>query len=175
MTARQPQLHLSDLVHGLETFGDRYSAIDVFADDLVEARSETPVPGLADRGDGTFDYWFDAKPYRLVVSQETGVVRLSRLESPPAASKSNTGAEALVLGALTGAAIGAAASKKGDGAAAGLILGLLAGAALSSNTKQRPAPFRVFTLRFDVDTGDWRAYDGGLVPWMKEALLPKIA
>lgn len=32
------------------------------------------------------------------------------------------------------------------------------------------APRRVFALRFDAEKKQWRAYDGGLIRWMKERL-----
>lgn len=94
------------------------------------------------------------------------MIRFSRTSED--LDEAGTGA---IVGALIGAAIGAAIARKGKGAAAGLVLGLLAGAVLSGGAANTPR--RVFTLRFEPSTGEWRAYDGGLVPWMKEALLPE--
>ncbi len=171
MIPANPQLKLPDLVLGLERFGDRYSAIDVFADDLLEVRSAQPVANLRDLGGGRFAYQYDGKAYILEVFSDTGVVRLSRASGYVSAGPGADATPALLTG-LAGAAIGAALSKKGEGAAAGLILGLLAGAVMGGSSQ---APRRVFTLRFDPTTGQWRPYDGGLVPWMKENLLPRTA
>jgi len=86
--------------------------------------------------------------------------------------------EAPALPGLTGPsvsrAIAAAQSTRGGAAADELVLGLLAGGFLGRDTSQ-DAPRRVFTMRFDATLGQWRAYDGGLVPWMKEHLLPRSA
>jgi hypothetical protein len=172
MTSQNPQLKLPDLVLGLERFGDRYAAIDVFADDLLEIRSAESVAALVDMGGDRFTYWYQSKSYLLEVIREAGVVRLSRF---PSASAAAPEAAPAVLAGLAGtAAIGAALSKKGEGAAFGLILGLLAGAVIGAQQSSAP-PRRVFALRFDSATGQWRPYDGGLVPWMKENLLPQSA
>jgi hypothetical protein len=167
-----PKLKLSDLVLGLERFGERYGAIEVFADDLLEARSAEPIHGLRQLDKDGRSYRYDSATggsYVIDVFEQTGVIRLSRATPPASRSSSDPGA--IIAAGLAGAAVGAAASKKGQGAAAGLILGLLAGAALSGGAAQPQAPQRVFALRFDPALGQWRAYDGGLVPWMKENLL----
>lgn len=173
---KNPQLKLTDLVLGLERFGGRYEAIDVFADDLLEMRSAQPVPGLfrVDREDRHFLFVAPGGgAYDVELFPDAGIVRLSRSKQP-GAEATQAGITAVLAGGLAGAAIGSALSKKGEGAAAGLVLGLLAGAALGGSVVPN-APRRVFTLRFDPSLGQWRAYDGGLVPWMKEHLLPKSA
>ena len=173
---KNPQLKLTDLVQGLERFGDRYEAIDVFADDVLEMRAEQPVPGLyALDGEGKrFRYVASTGgSYDVELFPDAGIVRLSRSKLPGASTAGASIAGALA-GAVAGTAIGSAVSKKGEAAAAGLVLGLLAGAALGGSL-QPNAPRRVFTLRFDPSLGEWRAYDGGLVPWMKEHLLPRSA
>ncbi len=69
----------------------------------------------------------------------------------------------------------AARRLRGEGAAhEHLILGLLVGGTLGK-TKTTDAPRRVFTMQFEPSLGQWRAYSGGLVPWMKENLLPRSA
>lgn len=173
---RNPQIKLTDLVLGLERFGDRYEAIDVFADDILEMRSAQPVPGLQpmDSEGKRFRYTASSgKSYDVELFPEAGIVRLSRVKQP-GAQGTEVNVAGVIAGAIAVAAIMSALSKKGEGAAAGLVLGLLAGAALGGSM-QPNAPRRVFTLRFDPSLGQWRAYDGGLVPWMKEHLLPRSA
>lgn len=173
---RNPQIKLTDLVLGLERFGERYEAIDVFADDILETRSAQPVHGLRalDTEGKLFRYAASTgTSYDIELFPDAGIVRLSRVKQP-GAQVTEANVVGVIAGAIAGAAIGNALSKKGEGAAAGLVLGLLAGAALRGSM-QPNAPRRVFTLRFDPTLGQWRAYDGGLVPWMKEHLLPRSA
>jgi hypothetical protein len=177
---RNPKLRLMDLVLGLERFGERYEAIDVFADDVLEARSAEPVPGLdaLDREGLRFRYTVpESKPhagesYDLDLFPDAGIIRMSRAKQALPAS-ALPGHEGLTGPRATDAA-NAARRKRGEGAAEGLVLGLLAGAMPGSSTKPN-TPRRVFTLRFDPSLGQWRAYDGGLVAWMKEHLLPRTA
>jgi hypothetical protein len=173
---KNPQLKLTDLVLGLERFGQRYDAIDVFADDLLELQSEEPVPGLysLDTDGKRFRYSAPSgATYDVDLLPDAGIVRLSRAKHP-GAEPVQSGLVGAWLGATAGTAVDNALSKKGQGAAAGIILGLLAGAVFG-DILQPNAPRRVFTLRFDPSLGQWRAYDGGLVPWMKENLLPQSA
>jgi len=69
---KDPQLKLPDLVVGLERFGDRYAAIGVFADDLLEMRSAEPVTGLAHVGGDRVTYGYGGKAYLLEVFREAG-------------------------------------------------------------------------------------------------------
>jgi hypothetical protein len=179
---RNPQLKLTDLVLGLERFGDRYEAIDVFADDVLEAWTGQPVPGLQllDAEGRRYRYTpSTGGSYDVEVFPAHGILRLSRptavADLPGAVAGALVGAAAgAITGVLAYEAVRSAQTKKGEAAAAGLVLGLLAGAALAGGV-QPNAPRRVFTLRFDPVTGQWRAYDGGLVRWMKEHLLPQSA
>jgi hypothetical protein len=75
-----------------------------------------------------------------------------------------------MFGALAGAAIGVAVSKKGEALVGGLLLGLLVGAALGTASGNEPGAHRVFTLRFDPVSREWKSYSGGLVRWMKSEL-----
>jgi hypothetical protein len=43
---RNPQIKLGDLVVGLERLGAKYEAIDVLADDVLEAQSAMPIEHL---------------------------------------------------------------------------------------------------------------------------------
>jgi hypothetical protein len=178
---RSPQLKLMDLVLGLGRFGDRYGAIGVFADDVMEVRSVEPVDGLRAIGpeEQRFRYTVPAgKPhagesYEIGLFPEAGVVQMSRAgqvepappELPPRAGL--TGASAL-------RAVNAAQRMRGEAAAEPIILGLLVGTTLNGSTRSKAAR-RVFTMQFEPSLGQWRAYDGGLVPWMKEHLLPTSA
>lgn len=117
------------------------------------------VVALDDAGQ-KFIYAQDGKTFVLELSED-GVARLRR----PTGAPQPTGAA--VAGALAGAAIGTAATKKRDGWSTGLVLGFLAGAVPESQQE----PDRVFTIRFDSDAGEWVGYDGGLVPWMKSEFL----
>lgn len=175
---RNPRLKLMDLVLGLERFGDRYSAIQVFADDVLEARSAEPVPGLSglDREGRRFRYTVpEGKPragesYELDLFPDSGVLQMRRAteREAPAPERPVRGG---LTGSLAGQAVSAAKRKRGRAAAEDLVLGLLVGTTLKGSTAPG-APRRVFTLRFEPSTGAWRAYDGGLVRWMKEELLP---
>ena len=163
------RLKLMDLVRGLERFGDRYHAIDVFADDVEEVRTGAAVQGLQALDQEGRRYRLTVpggKVYELELFATSGVVRLSRAQEGAASTSESTVLGGLIGGAA-GAAVGSALSKKGEWAAAGLVLGLLAGAALGGSTEV-DAPRRVFTMSFDPNTRQWRVYDGGLVPWMKE-------
>ncbi len=167
---RRRLLRIDDLVSGLEVFDGRYQAIDVFADDVHELVAGEAIRGLRALDETGRRFILSPpgrdKSYHLELFPDAGVVRLSF--APERTSQPGAGA---VLGGLAGTAIGAATTKKGEGAAAGLLLGLLVGAALGG-ASDTPAPRRVFTLRFDAERERWQAYDGGLVRWMKEQLLP---
>lgn len=173
-----PELTLENLVSGLETFSDRYQALDVFIADVSEIRalaSGAQVPGLLREEDASsFVFRRNATWYRLQLFVDDGVARLTRNTVQPP-QDSNAGSGAVVGGAL-GAALGAAVASKKEalgGAAAGLLLGLLVGAALGSTSAAGASPPRkVFALCFDPALGKWRAYDGGLVRWMKSQLAP---
>jgi hypothetical protein len=159
-----------DLIHGLERFGDRYEALDVFADDVLELRPQTRGQGckpLIMTGAGEKNYELDLFP-------ETGVARLSQAQGNPAPSLETAVISGVVIGGLAAAGIAIAAGKKGEPAGSAWCCRMLAGAALGVGLHE-DAPRRVFTLSFDPGTGKWPAYDGGLVTWMKEQLTPRVA
>lgn len=166
----QRRLTIDDLVHGLDTAPAAYHALDVFADDVEEAQTRKSIPGLRPLDSTGLRYALErgSKTYELQAFPTEGVLRLSR-PAPQNAS------QAAVTGALFGAALGsvaAARGKKGEAAALGALLGLLVGGPLFGGAD---APRRVFTMKFDRATGEWQAYDGGLVRWMKRELLPRPA
>lgn len=170
------ELTLDNLVAGLETFSDRYQALDVFIADVAEIRSladGAPVPGLRPEPEteSSFEFEHETTRYHLQLFVEDGVARLTRAVAVPQRS-ATTGAG---VGAAVGPALGAAVASKRqplEGAAAGLLLGLLVGAALGAAGAEAPPARKVFTLCFDPALGQWRAYDGGLVRWMKSRLAP---
>lgn len=178
----QPGLKLTDLAQGLETFSDRYQALDVFIDDMDTSELRRvvkgeQVPGLLVIAQDAFAFERGGRWYRLQVYAEERVARVERYRGEPPPPAANLGAGAFVGGAL-GAAFGATVSPKRtstEGAAAGLVLGLLVGAALGAASTNHERPRRVFALCFDASQGQWRAYDGGLVRWMKSTLAaPKV-
>ncbi len=170
-----PELTLGNLANGLEMFSQRYQALDVFVADLVELRSLAngePVSGLREVDSSALAFEHEGRWYRLQVFTEEGVARLTRYEGQPPSPP--VGAGSLAAGAL-GAALGAGLSSKraaAEGALAGLVLGLLIGSALEAASSSAEPPRRVFTICFDANQKQWRAYDGGLVGWMKSALAP---
>lgn len=164
-----PKLTLGDLANGLLQFEGEYFALDVFASDVDELTDDAKLrsAGLSEKPNGSFDFERKGRRFNLRVFPDLGVARVTFAEAPPttAPSPAATGA----LGALLGAAVADRGSEVG-GAAIGFLAGLLVGAAIGQPTPS--APRRVFTLRFDPDTQEWRPYDGGLVRWVKEQLGP---
>lgn len=163
-------LTIKDLANGLESLGDTYNALDVFADDVWEVKSlqHGVVPGGWTRLDlSAFSVLVGQKVYYLRLFESEGVVRFSR-ESD--VSNGNKAAAGAFIGALAGGAIGAASNKKADGLVGGLFLGLLIGAVLGGTVASEPPTHRVFTLKFDPETRTWRTYNGALVRWMKSEL-----
>lgn len=171
------ELTLLDLATALRAYAG-YSAIDVFADDvreLVQLRdTRTIPPGMMplDATGARFAVTLNDAAYRLTVDRQRGIARLSRAEGAEPGAPVDAAALGGIAGAAAGAAIGAASTKKGEGWLPGLVLGLLAGAMLGQANAGANRPRRVFTLAFNPDAARWEAYDGGLVPWMKEELLP---
>ena len=151
-------LETSDLVNALETFGDRYHAVDVFADDLSDNAKNDINLGFIQRSGRT---------YRFAVFGQHGVVRFERF------TVQSSGFEGLIAGAAIGSAVAVAMKQRGEGVLLGALLGLLIGGALSSSTEtDRPRTRKVFAMELDPQTREWAAYDGSMLRWMKERLLP---
>ena len=158
-------LNLSHLIAALNQF-PAYHAIDVFADDLGELRA-WPLPGNLrplDAQGRTFLVMHEGTSFKLEIFPTQGVARLSRNAAPPTATAAVGGA---VVGGLVGAAIDAAGKQKGAGLLGGALLGLLIGASLGGAAGDAR---RVFALTYDHASQQWRAYDGGLLRWMKDQL-----
>ena len=148
---------VADVVSVLTQYEKRYRFLDVFADDLEDLKEVQWI--------GTEATFRANVGGRTLVAQnlEGGVLRLS-LEAGGALEG------ALVVGAL-GAMIGAA-SKTKDGALAGLALGMLVGALAGSGQSNNPDMNRIMALRFEPLQRQWVLYDGALLPWAKDHLLP---
>ena len=153
-------LTVSNLVAALDQF-PAYNAIDVFADDLVELRQ--PLHPLDAQG-RSFLVTHQARSFKLDVFPERGVARLSMTGVSPTTTGADTGA---LAGSLVAAAIDAAIKLKGAGLLGGALLGLLVGAPLGGAVGDAR---RVFALAYEPIAGEWRAYEGGLLRWMKAQL-----
>lgn len=155
-------LSIDDLIRALDEFPS-HRAIDVFGSSVAELREGAPIAGLSHLGDHRYQLVRKGRTFQLDWFPERDVLRLRR--SAPQGGPT----PALVAGA--GAAIGAAisGSNRAAGGVAGALLGLLVGAAIGAAGSTKAT--KVFTLELDPQHGEWRAYDGGLVPWMKEQLL----
>ena len=150
-------LDVEDLVGALQTFGDRYEAVDVFADDLSDsARAYVEKHATLIR---------DKHGFRFSVFPNQGVVRLERV---PADKQGG----AMLAGAALGGAIAAASRQRGEGILGGALLGLLVGGLLSTSAQSATAVRKVFAMELDPATRTWVAYDGTLLRWMKDRLLP---
>ena len=68
---------------------------------------------------------------------------------------------------LSSSFIDAANKQKGAGLLGGALLGLLVGAPLGGAAGDAR---RVFALIYDAAADQWRAYDGGLLRWIKDQL-----
>jgi hypothetical protein len=163
-----PQLRLNDLVTALLSRGARYSELVVFADDLAEVAQlrigELPLELTPlDHAGVHFSFTDRGQTFKLEVSED-GVARLAKLEGP--VKKRAVVQDEAPHGAVPSAALRTAVAKKGDGWAAGLVLGLLVGQAIPGSVKSR----KVLTVRFHGTDRTWKAYDGGLVRWMKREL-----
>jgi hypothetical protein len=156
---------VSNLVAALDRF-PAYHAIDVFADDLAELRQPIPpsMHPLDAQGRG-FLVTHQDRNFKLDLFPERGVARLSKHGTAPTATGAGIGGA--LTGSLVAAAIDTASKQKGVGLLGGALLGLLVGAALGGAAGDAR---RVFSLMFEPAVGQWRAYDGGLLRWMKDQL-----
>lgn len=119
-----------------------------------------------------FEFERASTTYHVVLHEEQGVLRLERPRPDVIARFGRTalaGAAGAGVGALL-ATLANATEKKGSAAQLGLLLGLVVGAVAEGAAAS--APQRVFALEFDPRRREWLAYDGGLLHWMRERLLP---
>ena len=164
-----------DLVAGLEEFGDRYQALDVFVHDVADLERALqgehvaglqPIEGVQP---ASFAFSEAGGNYLLTVFADHGVARVTREQGILAQTMMGA-----AIGSAVGGAFGAAVASRPQSheiaALAGMALGLLIGGVLGATVADSHPPRLVFALRFDPDTKQWRAYDGGLIRWMKERL-----
>ncbi len=152
------QLTLDDLVKGLEFFGSRYDALDVFARDIKTlGRDDQRDPGVyaVTKDSITFDR--GGKTYKLRIHGQSGVARLTRTSG----SRQGLSNNQVTMG-LLGAALGATAL---DDSLPSALVGFLVGAALGDASD---APKRVFTMSYDPATRRWGSYDGPLSSVVRE-------
>lgn len=140
-------LETRDLILALKEY-PRHHSISVFADDLSMMARDAVAHGLVQHKAIYEDFHFSVLP-------EHGLVRLNR----------GTYLDTSVndLGEAVKKAIQLKEGFKTD------IFGLLIGDRLSEHPE---SPRKIFTLVFDPIHQKWSAYDGGLLRWMKERLLP---
>jgi len=140
-------LEVRDLTLVLQEY-QRYHAISVFADDLSMMARDAVGHGLVQHKAIYEDFHFSVLP-------EHGLVRLNR----------GTYLDTSVndLGEAVKKAIQLKEGFKTD------IFGVLIGDKLSEHPE---SPRKIFTLVFDPIYKKWGVYDGGLLRWMKERLLP---
>lgn len=154
------QLSLDDLVRGLEHFGERYEALDVFARDITELGRALLEQRFGELRpvQGELAFLFDraGRTYKLRF-HPSGIARLTRAKNEQLGLTENQ-----VAMGLLGAALGATVLDKSLPSA---VLGFLVGATLGDATD---APKRVFTMSYDPQTEDWRAYDGPLARLLRE-------
>lgn len=169
-----PFLTLDNLADGLDEWNGRYEAIDVFADDVAEMQGTEPLGGLTRLPDERprFEFRRGTRGYHVVLFEDAGVLRLeyprpellTRLGQAASTGAAGTGAGALA------ATLANATGQKGSAAQLGLLLGLVVGSAEAGANGSGPR--RVFALEFHAGRREWLAYDGGLIRWMREKLLP---
>lgn len=140
---RPKQLTLDELVDGLEHFGPRYDALDVFTRDLQAINSNEPTTVFERNG----------KTYMLRV-HPSGFARLTRAK--PGLTENQK-----VMG-LFGPALGATVL---DRSLPSALIGFLVGTALGQTAD---SPKRVFTMSYDPVTKAWDAYDGPLSKLVRE-------
>jgi hypothetical protein len=177
----RPQISIDDLIAAMHLF-KAYDGVEVFADDVRElnelSQSHSDLPaGWRLVGERTIRIEARGERWMLDLDEARGVARLSPARTPEAPAGKDATVAGAALGAIIGGAIGKAASEKGEHFIPGLLLGMLFGAlagqpATPKAPAEAPPPRRIFTLRFDAKEHRWRAYDGGLVPWMTQKLLP---
>ncbi len=138
----------------------RYHGVHVFADDLVEAVERTPSDGVRrlSTEPSTWTVKRGNAGFSLTVWPHTGVVGLYRSPWVDPMNGDDT------LDGSARRAVSAALTLKGQTSCP--ILGLLVGSRIADSQ-------HIFPLEFDTRAGSWHVYDGGLMGWMKEHLLPK--
>jgi len=154
------QLSLDDLVRGLEFFGERYEALDVFTRDLQELgrglmEGRTGEAWRA-KDNSAFVFERGSRSYKLRF-HPWGIARLTRarLETP------GPNEHEAAPGPLSAALHATVLDQWLPAAVVGFLVGGLAG--------EDPDAFRrVFTMHYDSLAQEWRAYDGPLLGLVRD-------
>lgn len=159
---RPTRIPLVRLARALDRYDGKYDAFEIFADDVEELhaikRGEKLRPELEARAvEKGLLFKIHGKPYRMSLSEKSGIARLTR------GAEINGESDFTVLGGIVGSAIGLASSSKGEGWVPGLILGLLAGHLVDAQRRERTV-----TVRYDPETQNWRAHGGPMSQWMRQ-------
>jgi hypothetical protein len=154
------QLSLDDLVRGLEHFGARYKALDVFARDIKELVRAAREDRLGDlhpvQGEPAFVFERGGHRYKLRF-HPLGIARLTRAKDEPPGPADPPVAQGLLAPHFGATAL--------DNALPAAVLGFLVGDTLGDAAD---APRRVFTMTFDPISGEWHAYGGPLAKLLRE-------
>lgn len=157
------QLALDDLVRGLEYFGDRYEALDVFARDVKDVgralMEQAAGEVRPDEAEPAFVFVRGGRTYKLRF-HPSGFARLTRAKNGVPRGSENPVARILVGAALAATVL--------DQALPSAIVGFLVGATLGPGPD---APRRGFVMSYDPQTGEWQAYDGPLANRVREVRL----
>jgi hypothetical protein len=163
-------LSLAQVATALERYDGKYETFDVFADDIEELYAlgnAEPLGGELNVAidDGDLLFAADGKRYRLALTPASGMARITRAagaRSEPVRATSDL----KNLGRLSGSAMAHAVSTKGEGWLPRLFIGVL-------TTRARgQAGERTITVRYDVPSGQWRAYGGPMSQWLRQAAAP---
>ena len=163
------RVHLDDIAGLLRRHRAHYRYLDVSIADVAELVDPASWSGFRAREDGRWEVATARGTLAVAVHADRGVARFEHVEP-------SKGGDAVVAGAALGALIGGAlgSTRGGTAATAGAVLGLLVGGAIGSTSRARrpgeASPRWVFTLRYDEDAGEWRAYHGPYTRWAKEVL-----
>lgn len=153
------QLSLDDLARGLEHFGERYEALDVFARDLKAVGQPVLEQRSGDLrsvvGEPAFLFERRGRMYKLRF-HPSGIARVMRATDETSGPTENP----VALGSLDEALHATVL----DPVLPSAILGFLVGPLLGEGSDSR----RVFPMCFDPQIQDWRVYDGSLARQLRE-------
>jgi hypothetical protein len=154
------QLSLDDLVRGLEFFGERYQALDVFTRDLQELGRGLMAGRTGEawraKDDSAFVFERGGRSYKLRF-HPWGIARLTRAEQATHGPSEHEAAPGPLSAALQATVF--------DRWLPAAVVGFLVGPPLS---ERADASRRVFTMHFDPLAKEWGAYDGPLLGLVRE-------
>jgi hypothetical protein len=160
-------LSLAQAATALERYDGKYQAFDVFADDIEELYALGNAEPLSDElnvaiDDGDLLFSAHGKRYRLALAPQSGMARITRADGARSELVRPT-SDFKGLGRLTGSAMAHAISTKGEGWLPKLFIGVL-----TMRARGQPDE-RTITVRYDVPSGQWRAYGGPMSQWLRQA------